>query len=205
MDFCSSARVTSKPQPAQLDRQLAFLQGLHRLVQHSEEGGGRGEVDHCRRDRHEQRVGRAHDRQRDGPQGRWRIEDDDVEVIADRRDPFSEPVQQIGFSPGDTRRQLVFGGIQVQVGRDQIEPIPVGLPHRVGETFHLRVTEEPIERVRFLNVEIGHVAEQCRAGALTVAVDQANPVSLDGKILGKVARHRGLADPALEILHRNHR
>src|SRR5215469_12131592 len=81
----------------------------------------------------------------------------------------------------------------------------MSLPDGVGQTAHFGLPNERVERVVFLNIEVGHVAQQCRARALTITVDQTNPITLDDQILCEMARHGRLADTTLKVLHRDDR
>ena len=166
----------------------------------------RAEVDVVGRRRDQQRIGGAQHRQRDHAQRRRRVEKDHVELVGDGGEPLAQPVEHEAAARAAAGRELVFGVVEAEVGRDQRDAGPVGGTQRIVQPRRAAMAEERVERVLVLvDIDIGVEPEDRGGRGLAVAVDDADPVALQRQILGEMDDQRRLADAALEVLYGEHR
>jgi hypothetical protein len=136
-------------------------------------------------------------------QGRWRIHHDDVKTIRDAFNPLLQAIEKGAIALRHPRCEFIFGIEQTKVGRDQLQAVEMGFAERVVEGRSLALAKERVKGIIFGEIKIGDVAEKRGCRRLAVTINQRDAVSSNGKILGQMDRHSGLANAALEVLNRD--
>ena len=189
---------------------FVLVRNLNQFRKQLKKAHGGGEIHHRRGHRHHNPVGRV-----DGVRGqerqRWGCVDDDHIVLithggnAVGQHPVEAEIRLLGLAGGEGE----FCPVELQIGCNQVQPMPVGGLNRSGQRAGPArvgaVGAWPVkpggEGVFHLHVRIGPQPKEGGQRALCIDVDHQGPVAAQRKILAQMDGGGSFGDATFEVGH----